>query len=397
MADSPDFPRDAACIVGIGHSAYGKRGEFGDVGLPRLALDAIHAACDDAGLAARDIDGFTGYCDDVNVPSELAVSLGVAELRYTALVWGGRGSGLPGAVASAYAAVATGLADYVVVVRSLIQTTRLGQSLAAGVGPGEAIPLSASYTAPFGMALPPAIYAMKARRHMSLYGTTTEHFAEVAINARRNAVNNPDARFRTEITVEEHHASRLIADPLRLYDCCMESDGAAAVIVTSPERAAGLRQPPVSIRAVSMTGEYKWATASFNTVDEVYASTGHRRAARDLYARAGLGPGDVDVALFYDAFTPSVLMSLEDWGFCKVGESGPFAAAGGIRREGPVPVNPHGGNLAEVYLHGSTHLLEGVRQLRGTSCNQIADASVALYGSGVGASPGGGIMLRRAG
>ena len=152
----------------------------------------------------------------------------------------------------------------------------------------------------------------------------------------------------------------------------------------------------MSIRAVSMTGEYKWATASFNTVDEVYASTGHRRAARDLYARAGLGPGDVDVALFYDAFTPSVLMSLEDWGFCAIGESGPFVAAGSIRREGPLPVNPHGGNLAEVYLQGSTHLLEAVRQLRGTSCNQIDGAGVALYGSGVGASPGGGILLRSA-
>lgn len=390
------FPRDAACIAGIGRSAYGKRGEFGDVGLPRLALDAIHAACADAGLDVRDIDGFTGYCDEVNQPSELAVSLGTRELRYTAMTWGGRGSGLPGAVASAYAAVAAGLADYVVVVRSIVQTTRLGQSVAAGVGPGAAIPLSASYTAPFGMALPAAIYAMKARRHMSLYGTTTEQFAEVAISARRNGARNPDARFRTEITVEDHHASRLIADPLRLYDCCMESDGAAAVIVTSPERARDLARPPVSIRAVSMTGEYKWATASFNTVDEDYVSTGHRRAARDLWSRAGLGPDDVDVALFYDAFTPSVLMSLEDWGFCEVGEGGPFAADGHIRREGKLPVNPHGGNLSEVYLQGITHLLEGVRQLRGTACNQIDGADVALYGSGVGASPGGGILLRRA-
>jgi acetyl-CoA acetyltransferase len=391
----PGFTQDAACIVGVGHSAYGKRGAFRDTGLPRLALDAIHDACADAGLSPRDIDGFAGYCDDATTPSDLAVSLGTTELRYAALVWGGRGSGLPGAVANAYLAVAAGVADYVVVVRSLIQASRLGQSVAAGVGPGEAIPLSASYTAPFGMALPAAIYAMKARRHMSLYGTTTEHFAEVAVNARRNAVNNPDARFRTEITVEEHHSSRLVADPLRLYDCCMESDGAAAVIVTSPDRAADLRQPPVSIGAVSMTGEYKWASSSFNTVDEVYASTGQRRAARDLYARAGLGPRDVDVALFYDAFTPSVVMSLEDWGFCPVGEGGPFVSEGSIRREGPVPVNPHGGHLAEVYLQGITHLLEGVRQLRGTSCNQIPGAEVVLYGSGVGASPGGGVVLRR--
>jgi acetyl-CoA acetyltransferase len=389
------FGRDAACIVGIGHSAYGSRGSLADLGLSRLALDAVHDACRDAGLDVKDIDGFSGYCDDPTWPAELAVSLGTTELRYSGLVWGGRGSGLPGAVTNAYMAVAAGLADYVVVVRSLIQQARLGQSVGAGVQPGDAIPLSVSYTAPFGMALPAAIYALKARRHMALYGTTPDHLAEVTINARRNAANNPDARFRTEITVEDHHASRLVADPLRLLDCCMESDGAAALIVTTPERAADLRQPPVSISAVSMTGEYKWATASFNTVDEDFVSTGHRRAARDLYERSGLGPVDVDVALFYDAFTPSVIMSLEDWGFCGIGEGGPFVAEGSIRREGSLPVNPHGGNLAEVYLQGITHLVEGVRQLRGTSCNQIDGAEVALYGSGVGASPGGGVLLRR--
>jgi acetyl-CoA acetyltransferase len=390
-----EFQRDAACIVGIGQSAYGSRGSLAEVGLSRLALDAIHDACGDAGLDVKDIDGFAGYCDDATWPAELAVSLGTSELRYSGLVWGGRGSGLPGAVANAYMAVASALASYVVIVRSLIQQARLGQSVGAGVQPGDAIPLSISYTAPFGMALPAAIYAMKARRHMALYGTTPDHLAEVTINARRNAVNNPDARFRKEITVEEHHASRLIADPLRLLDCCMESDGAAALIVTTPERARDLRQTPVYIRAVSMTGEYKWGTASFNTVDEDFVSTGHRRAARDLYQRAGLVPGDVDVALLYDAFTPSVIMSLEDWGFCGVGEGGPFVSGGRIRREGSLPVNPHGGNLAEVYLQGITHLVEGVRQLRGTSCNQIDGAEVALYASGVGASPGGGVLLRQ--
>jgi acetyl-CoA acetyltransferase len=390
-----EFTRDAACIIGIGHSAYGSRGALADLGPSRLALDAIHDACGDAGLSVKDIDGFAGYCDDPTIPADLAISLGTAEIHYCGLVWGGRGSGLPGALSNAYMAVASGMADHVVVVRSLIQEARLGQSLAAGVRPGDAIPLSASYTTPFGMALPAAIYAMKARRHMALYGTTVDHLAAVTINARRNAVTNPDARFRTEITMDDHHASRLIADPLRLLDCCMESDGAAAVIVTSPERALDLRQPPVRIRAVSMSGEYKWGTASFNTEDEDFVSTGQRRAARDLYHRAGIGPGDVDVALFYDAFTPSVIMSLEDWAFCGIGEGGPFVADGNIGREGSIPVNTHGGHLAEVYLQGITHILEAVRQLRGTSCNQVAGADVALYGSGVGASPGGGVLLRR--
>lgn len=392
---SGGFIRDAACIVGIGHSQYGTRGSLAPLGLTRIAFDAVRDACADAGLDVRDIDGFAGYCDDPTLPADLAVALGARELRYAGMTWGGRGSGLPGAVAGAYAAVATGLADHVVVVRSIIQQARLGQSVAAGVQPGQAIGLSASYTSPFGMALPAAIYAMKARRHMALHGTTTEQFAQVAINARRNAVNNPDARFRTEITVEDHQASRLICDPLRLLDCCMESDGAAAVIVTTPERARDLRQPPVRVRAVAATGEYKWATASFNTVDEDFVSTGHRRAARDLYQRAGLGPEDIDVALIYDGFTPSVIMSLEDFGFCGIGEGGPFVEGGAIRREGSIPVNTHGGNLAEVYLQGITHLLEGVRQLRGTAVNQVAGADVALYASGVGASPGGGVLLRR--
>ncbi len=389
------FPLDAACIVGIGHSAYGKRGDLADLGAARLALDAIHDACRDAGLDAKAIDGFSGWCDDPTWPADLAISLGTPELRYSALVWGGRGSGLPGALTNAYMAVAMDVADYVVVVRSIIQSRRLGQSVAAGVQAGEPIPLSSSYTVPFGMALPAGLYALKARRHMSLYGTTIDHFAEITVNARRNAVNNPDARFRTEVTVEEHHNSRLIADPLRLLDCCMESDGAAAVILTSPERARDLRQAPVFVRALSMTHEYKWASAGWNTIGETFASTGHRKAAKELYERAGIGPEDVDVALFYDAFTPGVIMSLEDWGFCKIGEGGPFVADGNIRREGSIPVNTHGGNLAEVYLQGITHLLEGVRQLRGTSCNQVEGADVALYASGIGAAPGGGVLLRR--
>jgi acetyl-CoA acetyltransferase len=392
----PEFPRNAACIVGIGHSAYGTRGSLADPGTLRLALDAIHDAAQDAGIDVKDIDGFSGWCDDATTPDLMTLGLGTRNFRYSGLVWGGRGSGLPGAVTNAYMAIASGVADYVVVVRSLVQTRRLGQSVAAGVGRGDAIPVSSSYTVPFGFALPAAIYAIRAQRHMALYGTTIDHLAEISINARRNAANNPDARFRTPITVEEHHNSRLICDPLRLLDCCMESDGAAAVILTSPERARDLRQPLVGVRAVSMHHEYKWsATGGFSQVGETFVSTGHRPAATELYERAGMGPDDVDVALFYDAFTPSVIMALEDFQLCPIGEGGPFVADGNIRREGKIPVNTHGGNLAEVYLQGITHLVEAVRQLRGTSWNQIPGAEVALYGSGVGAAPGGGVLLHR--
>ena len=361
----------------------------------RLAVDAITDACTDAGVDPKDVDGFAGWCDDPSWPSEMALSLQTRNLSYCGMVWGGRGSGLPGAVLNAYAAVATGAAKYVAVVRSVVQTMRLGQSIAAGVGPGQPLPVSASYTAPFGSTLPALGYALRFRRHMARYGTTIDHLGEISINARRNAANNPNARFRGQITMEDHHNSRIIADPIRLLDCCMESDGAGAVLVTTPLRARDLRQPAVTIRAASTSHEPEWDRL-WNVDDRELASTGHRPGARELYARAGLGPSDVDVAVIYDGFTPSVLMSLEDWGFCPIGEGGPFVADGNIRREGTIPLNTHGGNLAEVYLQGISHLMEGVRQLRGSSCNQIPGADVALYASGAGASPGGGVLLTRA-
>jgi acetyl-CoA acetyltransferase len=242
------------------------------------------------------------------------------------------------------------------------------------------------------------MFALPARRHMHVYGTTEDHFGEVAVNARRNAAANPDARFRDEITVEDHHASRMISEPLRLLDICMESDGAAAVILTTPERARDLRPPSVSVLGASVAGGYRWGEgvlSGHNMPEADYASAGQRAAADEVWRQAGVGPADVDVAMIYDHFTPLVLMGLEDFGFCAPGESGPFVAEGNIRREGTLPVNTHGGNLAEVYLHGMTHVLEAVRQLRGTSCNQVDDAAVALVVAGAGPTPSGGIILSK--
>jgi acetyl-CoA acetyltransferase len=218
------------------------------------------------------------------------------------------------------------------------------------------------------------------------------------VNARRNAATNPDALFPTEITVAEHHASRMISDPLRLFDCCMESDGAAAVLLASADRARDLQQPPVFVRAASMAGGYRWGEgmlSGHNMPEDEYPTAGQRATAEELYRMAGAGPGDVDVAMLYDHFTPLVLMGLEDFGFCERGESGPFVAEGRIRREGSLPVNTHGGNLGEVYLHGMTHILEAVRQLRGTAANQVAGAEVALVVAGAGPVPTGSILLRR--
>jgi acetyl-CoA acetyltransferase len=325
------------------------------------------------------------------------MALGTPRVRYAGMVWGGGGAGMGGAFANAAMAVATGVADYVVVLRSISQgdSGRFGRSLAGLRG---SLPAPFGYALPFGLMSPAQMFALPARRHMEVYGTTVDHFAEVSVNARRNGATNPDAIFRTEVTVADHHASRMIADPLRLLDICMESDGAAAVILTTSERARDLRGTAVSVLGASVAGGYRWGEgmlSGHNMPEDDYPTAGQRAAADEVYRQAGVGPDDIDVAMIYDHFTPLVLMGLEDFGFCKPGESGPFAADGNIRREGSLPVNTHGGNLAEVYLHGMTHVLEAVRQLRGTSVNQVESAEVALVVAGAGPTPSGAVVLAK--
>jgi acetyl-CoA acetyltransferase len=185
---------------------------------------------------------------------------------------------------------------------------------------------------------------------------------------------------------------------LRLFDVCMESDGAAAVIVTTPERARDLKHPPVYVMGASMAGGYRWGEgilSGHNMPDADYPTAGQRATAEEVYRIAGIGPDAIDVAMIYDHFTPLVLMALEDFGFCERGESGPFVADGNIRMGGQLPVNTHGGNLAEVYLHGMTHVLEATRQLRGTSHNQVDGAEIVLVVAGAGPNPTGSIIFRR--
>lgn len=388
--------RDRACIVGIGESAYGKRGTLAGVGAQRLAVDAVRAACADAGIDVADLEGFTSFNDDANAPAFLGPALGINQWTYASMVWGGGGSGLPTATLNAVMAVVTGVCTYAVVLRSIVQGAfRMGgsfvdRSSTEGVGP------PGSYSIPFGLVVPPAFYAMRARRHMAVYGTTEDHLAAVAVAQRRYAFCNPLAVYRDEITVEDHHRSRLVVDPLRLLDCCMESDGATALVITTAERGRDLRQPPVYVSAIGTRTAYRWGTPiTYAETDDMLASAGHRAAAEELYASGGAGPGDVDVALLYDGASIGVIMGLEDWMFVERGDGGRFVADGNTTVEGELPVNTHGGNLSECYMQGASHLVEGVRQLRGTSCNQVRDAEVALYASGMGYAPMGGILLRR--
>jgi acetyl-CoA acetyltransferase len=382
--------RDKAALVGFGHTRYGRRGELGENGPVPLVIEAVEKACQDAGISPADIDGYASYSGDGVDAGTLAASFGAKNLRFTAMGWGGGGGAMCGTYLYAAMAVATGQANYVAVTRGVVQGGPFGRrfgGMTAAAPPR--FPLLGS---------PGQSFALAARRHMHLYGTTIDHFGEITINARRNAVNNPDARFRTEITMEDHHHSRMIADPLRLMDFCMESDSGNCVILTSAERAKDLRQPPVHLAGAAMGAPYRWGMGMFggnNMSDEDFASAGQRTVAIDLYKNAGLGPQDVDVAEIYDHFTPMVLMGLEDFQFVEKGQSGPFVAEGSIRREGSLPVNTHGGNLAEVYNHGMSHVYEAMRQLRGTSTNQIDDAEVVLVVAGSSPTPSSAMLLSK--
>lgn len=386
-------------VVGVGATPYYRRGESLPHTTLELAGKAVLAALDDAGLTVDDLDGFALYSQGLDT-ALLAQWLGVPEVRFTAMLTGG-GGGSAGSVGLAAAAITSGMAEVVVSVVALQQAaSRYGASFAPRGASGAAYSAPPSAEADFvqtaGLMAPGHMFAVLARRHMHLYGTSREHFCEVAVRTRANAVRRPTALMREPLTSEQYFAARMIADPLCLYDFCLESDGAVAVVTTSIERARDLRHPPARVLAAAHGGHGRWGQAItwMGMPDEEFASSGHRPVARRLYRMAGLGPADVDVALLYDHFSPMVIMQLEDYGFCGVGEGGPFVADGNIGWPGgSLPVNTHGGNLSEAYLLGMTHVMEAVEQVRGTAVNQVAGAEVALVTGGPAAIPTSGLLL----
>jgi acetyl-CoA acetyltransferase len=393
--------KDKTAVVGVGASRYYRRGQSLPQTNLELAGTAILAALDDAGLTVEDVDGFAIYSFGLD-PGLVAQTLGVPEVRFTAMLTGG-GGGAAGSVGLAAAAIVSGMAEVVVSYMTLQQAglRRFGASFATGTDGGQySAPPSPErdFIAPSGLMGPGQMFAILAQRHMHLYGTQREHLAEVAISTRANASKRETALMRDPLTLDDYFAARMIAEPLCLYDFCLECDGAVAVVTTTAERARDLRHPPVYVSATANGGAGRWGQAIvwMNMPDEYFTSSGHRTCAQRLYAMAGMGPEDVDVALLYDHFTPMVLMQLEDYGFCPIGESGPFVADGNIRwPDGSLPVNTHGGNLSEAYIIGMTHVKEAVEQLRGTAVNQVAGAEVALVTGGPASIPVSSLMLRR--
>jgi acetyl-CoA acetyltransferase len=388
--------RDQAAIVGIGQTAFGKH--LGRSELD-MALEAILAACADAGIAPREIDASVRYDLETTDEETLLAALGNPELGWFASsAWGGGGAA--SVLVLAATAIAAGVARTVLVYRSRARGKQsvYGRGSALGGRYWErldtALPGLNGWHVPHGLVSAFQEMAMIAMRHRIEYGTTDDQYGEVAIAFRGHAARNPNAVMRTPMTMADHHASRMISDPLRLFDCCIETDGAVALLVTSAERARDRRHPPAYIHAGAMAGGGHHIRLS-TFYERTRAEDGAPRAGRRLWREAGVGPADIDAAFFYDFFTPLVIMALEDYGFVPPGEGGPFVEHGGLAwPDGRLPCNTNGGQLSEAFIHGFNNTTEAVRQLRGTSTAQVPGCEFVLVAGG-NTDPTGAVILRR--
>jgi acetyl-CoA acetyltransferase len=384
-------------IVGVGSTPYYFRGRSYPQTITELAGKAILAACEDAGIDVTQIDGFAyyseagaGYGDKMDTATFME-TLGIPEVTFSATLTSG-GGGSAGSIGLARAAILAGDATHVVTLMALQQ---LKQRLGTVFGAMAMNPQN-SFLMPSGLIGPGHLMSVLTRRHMYLYGTRREAFAEIAMTFRENAMNRPKAQKREPMTLDDYFNARMIAEPLCLFDFCLETDGAVAVITTSMDRARDLKQKPVKVVAAAHGGRREWGRAFswYGMPDPHFASSGHGPIAENLYRKAGVGPDDIDVALLYDHFAPMVLMQLEDYGFCKKGEGGPFVESGAIRyKGGSIPVNTHGGQLSEAYIIGMTHVVEAVEQVRGTAINQVPDVELALATGGPAHLPVSGLIV----
>jgi acetyl-CoA acetyltransferase len=382
---------DQAAIVGIGATEFSKDSGRSEM---RLAVEATAAALDDAGIEPEQVDGMVTFTMDGNPEIEIARNLGIGELSFFSRIHHGGGAACA-TVEQAAMAVATGVADVVVCYRAFNE--RSGRRFGAGVQDRPPMPTAESahfsWYAPFGLLTPAQWVAMFASRYMHEYGATSEDFGRVAVADRRHAASNPAAWFYEQpITLEDHQRSRWIVEPLHLLDCCQESDGAQALVVTSRERAADLRQPPAVIRAAAQgAGDEQDMMTSYYR-DSITGLPEMGLVARQLWATAGIGPADIQTAVIYDHFTPFVLCQLEEFGFCGRGEAKDFLREGNVELGGALPINTHGGQLGEAYIHGMNGIAEGVRQVRGTSVNEVKGVEHVLVTAGTGV-PTSGLIL----
>jgi len=379
-------------VAGIGATEFSKASGRSEM---QLACEATVAALEDAGIEPSEVDGMVTFTADTNPEIEIARLTGIGDLKFFSRIHHGGGAAC-GTVQQAAMAVAEGIADVVVVYRAFNE--RSGHRFGTGV---QDRPLAAnaeaahfSWYAPFGLLTPAQWVAMFGRRYMHETGATSEDFGRVSVADRHHAANNPKAFFYEQpITLEDHQNSRWIVEPLHLLDCCQESDGGQALVVTSLERARDLKQPPaVIVGAAQGSGEDQQMMTSYYR-DSITGIPEMGLVARQLYEQAGIGPDDIQTAVLYDHFTPFVLCQLEEFGFCGKGEAKDFVRDGHLEMDGRLPTNTHGGQLGEAYIHGVNGIAEGVRQVRGTSVNQVGGVENVLVTAGTGV-PTSGIVLR---
>ncbi|GGV40048.1 lipid-transfer protein [Streptomyces spectabilis] len=372
-----------AAVVGIGATEFSKDSGRSEL---TLAVEAVRAALADAGLAPADVDGLVTFTMDTSPEITVAQAAGMGELSFFSRVHYGGGAACA-TVQQAALAIAAGVAEVVVCYRAFNE--RSGRRFGAGVSRREpsAEGVALGWALPFGLLTPASWVAMAAQRYLHTHGLTPEVFGHVAVTDRRYAATNPAAYFHGRpITLEEHAASRWIVEPLRLLDCCQETDGGQAIVVTSVERARDLPRPPAVIAAAAQgAGRAQEQMTSYYR-DDLTGLPEMGVVARQLWRTSGLAPGEIDVGILYDHFTPFVLMQLEEFGFCAPGEAAEFVA------KERLPLNTHGGQLGEAYLHGMNGIAEAVRQLRGTAVNQIPGAGRALVTAGTGV-PTSGLIL----
>lgn len=385
--------RGQSAIVGVGETAYYKRG-LAPSGAFELAVEAVSRAASDAGIPLSSIDGISSYANDGTDPIRLARALGLRELRFSNMFWGGGGGGVCGAVGNAAAAVLAGYAERVVVLRALVQgNVRFGAAFGA-LPSGARLSGDLAYSVPYGVMSPAQTIALRTRRFMAEHGIGQEVLAAIALTSYEHAQHNPRAvMYGRPLTMEEYSGSRWIVEPFHLFDCCQENDGAAAVIVTSGEVARNLQQDPAYI-----LGAAQGSSAGhdlFTHSGEDYSTANFKGVAARLYEMAGVGPDDVDVVQVYENFTGGALMSIVEHGLCSAEEAGAVLTPQNLRWTGGLPLNTSGGNLAECYMHGLELVIEATRQMRGASTCQVSNAEVALVAGGPVAAPVSSLVLSR--
>lgn len=368
--------RGKTAIVGIGQTPYYKRGASPDPEL-KLALRAIVAACEDAGIEPRDVDGFVSYASERNDAQKLVSALGTREVRFASLAWV-HGGGIPGALGIAASAIIAGQAEIVAVYRSMAESSH--QRLRVAVAQNDT---AAQYLVN-GLESPAQILALRAQRMLEADGVPHAAMRAMAKAAYYHARNNPRAYGRNTVLDDEtYDNARLIAEPYNLFDCSRENDGACAILVVSAARARNLAKTPAYILATPM-GMLAGGGALEENI-KPYGGAGQIGVARRLWAESGYGPKDVNVLQVYQNMTMMGIGSLIDHGFCTPETAGEILQFENlIAPHGKLPMNTSGGDLAEGFIHGMGLVAEAVRQLRGESCNQVPGAKLSLMTGGPG-------------